>query len=1121
MKKYLLRSWLVVGMMMMMLSTVFGQVAYDTGFPNYANLGTTDVTLRVKVTQGASSLRAYYVILRDYEQAPSLEEIKEGYRFIYDDDELIDLVEFDKKGSILIATLTSIRTTNITGLDPNTNYVVYFYTTNDNISIEVSSPTILTFSTQALPQPLLITSNSPINNSTDVPISTNTFSLTFNEDIVINHTGASIILYENGNFKASQTVVSGNSGVSALNNTFSVTFTNQLSFESSYYITIPSNIIQGISGSLFSGLTENQWSFTTEADQSHPAPQIIEESRTPQPGAVEVSRNPVVTVQFNEPIKWGNSTSLFQVVRKSDNVAAATFTPGQSGTSISTDLLSISFTSTTLAWGTEYYVMVMNDFVCSLNDVPFAGINDPEYWSFTTETQPPIWAESYPRIASQNANAFTFAGQTDQTGTIYFVVTSTGGAAPTTQQIVAGTNSNNQPARIAFNTAMTAGSEVASAVNFNANTPAGTYYYLYAVARSGDKYSEVIRLDIDRQAPAIEVAQSFPVNGYTVMPVDSDITLAFNEPVRNFDGPDVSELTEGNFALTKDGEPVAFTFAVNEIGDLITITPTDELDENSSYVLTITSIADEFGNAISANITRTFETDKLNVWVGAAGEAGRIWDEPSNWSGNSLVSGKSVRIDAGRPNYPLIASDVNVHNLTIEPGASLEQTNGNLTVTGIFTLRSSPSVNASYLPKGGNLTIDGSRVRIEQVVSYNNRTYNVASPVEGATPASIGVDLGMFYWNNPSGAWTAHTGAMAPGIGYITRSNNNLLFSGNIFRGDISVPVQYSSLGAGWNLIGNPYTATIDWGLLDINDEEIDNSFWIWDHLSDVYGVYNGETGTSVNMSGNLSHIPSNHSFLVRVKQGVSTSSVGFNSDALIPNTVSYLKSSSSTNSNYEHVKLYGQKGSFRDEVALVFVENASAGFDSYDSEKYFSSSTNVMELYTLAGSRRVAINGLPWVNGRTMPLGFSVQQAGNYTIGMSVDNTTNTDILLLDNGNMVANLSRGDVYSFSVGAKTMNQTRFSIQLSGGVSTNTSPKVNGSEPSTNIFVENKMIVVIVDEEMVSATYRLYDVAGRLIKSDKFYQSGRFVVGEQERGTYIIEIVSDNQQLRDKQKIVVF
>lgn len=992
---------------------------------------------------------------------------------------------------------------------------------NWNELIEVDEVPVWSFTTQSAPSPLQIITYSPGNNSTDLPISTNTFSLTFNENIALNYTGASIILYENGNFKAAQAVVSGNSGVSALNNTFSVTFANQLSFEKSYYITVPSNIIQGISGGFFSGISANQWSFTTEADQSPSPPQILEATRTPSPGSVEVSRNPVVTVQFNEPIKWGNSTSLFQVVRKSDNVAAATFTPGQTGTSISTDLLSISFTSTTLAWGTEYYVMVMNDFVRSLNDVPFAGINDPEYWTFTTETQPPIWAESYPRIASQNANAFTFAGQTDQTGTIYFVVTSTGGAAPTTQQIVAGTNANNQPARIAFNTAMTAHSEVASAVNFNANTPAGTYYYLYAVARSGDKYSEVIRLDIDRQAPTIEAAQSFPVDGYTVMPVDSEITLAFNEPVRNFDGPGVSALTELNFSLTKDGEPVAFTFAVNEIGDLITITPTDELDENSSYVLTITSIADEFGNAISANITRTFETDKLNVWVGAAGEAGRIWDEPSNWSGNSLVSGKSVRIDAGRPNYPLVASDVNVHNLTIEPGASLEQTNGNLTVTGIFTLRSSPSVNASYLPKGGNLTIDGSRVRIEQVVSYNNRTYNVASPVEGATPASIGVDLGMFYWNNPSGAWTAHTGAMAPGIGYITRSNNNLLFSGNIFRGDISVPVQYSSLGAGWNLIGNPYTATIDWGLLDINDEEIDNSFWIWDHLSDVYGVYNGETGTSVNMPGNLSHIPSNHSFLVRVKQGVSTSSVGFNTGALIPNTTSYLKSSSSTNSNYEHVKLYGQKGSFRDEVALVFVDNASAGFDNYDSEKYFSSSTNVMELYTLAGSRRVAINGLPWVNGRIMPLGFSVQQAGSYTIGMLVDNTTNTDILLLDNGNVVANLSRGEVYNFSVGAKTMNQTRFSIQLSGGVSTSTSPGADTSELLINVFVENQIIVVVVDEEMVNATYRLYDVAGRLIKSDKFYQSGRFVVGQQERGTYIIEIVSDNQQLRDKQKIVVF
>src|SRR5690606_39434782 len=111
---------------------------------------------------------------------------------------------------------------------------------------------------------------------------------------------------------------------------------------------------------------------------------------------------------------------------------------------------------------------------------------------------------------------------------------------------------------------------------------------------------------------------------------------------------------------------------------------------------------------------------------------------------------------------------------------------------------------------------------------------------------------------------------MIPGVGYSVYSNNDLVFRGEINRMDVSTSLtRTDGKGFGWNVLGNPFPASMSWDLI-VNDSEnvgvlnkIENSYWVWNPRNAIYDAFNGEAGVGVGLDGT---IPSNHGFLVIVK---------------------------------------------------------------------------------------------------------------------------------------------------------------------------------------------------------------------------------------------------------------
>ena len=890
-----------------------------------------------------------------------------------------------------------------------------------------------------------------------------------------------------------------------------------------YYVEISDGAILSLDDKSFPGISGSAtWTFTTVVAA---APPVVDTGGySPVTGSIEISRNPVLELTFNENIVKG-SFGYLRIFTSEDDEEI--FLIPRSQAIVADNKLSVPLTNITLQYGKQYYIGIDAGYVkSSTSGVYYGGISGSTEWYFTTETAPPFWADTYPSVTGQNAIKFDLNALADVTGRVYGVVTGTP-SVPSVAQIVAGQNSSSEPARIHVNELV--GSIVTPETVeflFNSGTPLGANYYLHTVFESGGKYSSIETITIDRIVPELNQEESLPSVGDTNVEISENVVIVFNEPVFGFNesGTIPLDISYFSFQYDDNGTPtnVGFTLSVITTSEVTTVIlqPDAILLENKEYTITIAPVSDANGN-ITNQIVRTFETDKENIWIGGGTDMGE-WSQSANWSSGDYVPNKTMVIPyLGSGNYPLLReeSEYTVFNLTIEPGALLTHQVGSLKVNGVFNLQSSSDFNASYIG-GGFLDVTDGVVQIDQVIPNPSGSYLISSPVSGATQSNIGTTGPVMYYDNPTDTWSPLNSeeVMTGGYGYVTWSNSNIRFSGDINIGEFNVPlVRNNGQGYGWNYAGNPYTASIDWDLLDIDNLTLEDAFWIWDTSNNRYGVYNYESGIHINISSSI--IPSNHGFLVKVKNDVFSASLPFSPSAIVPNTSSYIKSGRVKN-EYEHVKIAGVNGAFRDEVAILFVETANEGVDKFDSEKLFSGKNELLQLFTLVGTMKSAINGLPFSNNKEISLGYSVGSPGNYSIEMVTNRLEGKQVFLIDKElNRMEDITHGGTYNFAVAQKGQNVNRFSLKFVDHVSTRDFG--NSSQDDFQYYVDNKNVFVMVQEAWIGFSYRLLDINGRIINSQKLNGSGFVNLGEYSTGIYIIEITNKNQESIKIEKIAVY
>jgi hypothetical protein len=474
--------------------------------------------------------------------------------------------------------------------------------------------------------------------------------------------------------------------------------------------------------------------------------------------------------------------------------------------------------------------------------------------------------------------------------------------------------------------------------------------------------------------------------------------------------------------------------------------------------------------------------------------------------------------------YPVISADVEVNNLTIDAGAVLTHNGGVLTVLGEFILKSSVAVNASYINSGAegvDIVVDGDKVRVEQVINDVYMTYLISSPTKGTTTANFGEHFPLYLYDNTTDTWPAVTSShqMQAGVGYRMWTDDPIVFfSGEFNTGRVQVPLTYTNgKGYGWNLVGNPYSASIDWTQLNVieNSQNIEDNFWVWMPTQRAYGAYSASTTIPLNIESSI--IPSNHAFLVKVVSPEEPAFINFDPAAQVANSRNYLKSAKASATSY--VKFAGVSGKVRDEMAVAFIDDASMGLDKYDMEKRFANQNHVLELFTNVGDMQAAINAVPLDGNYEVALGYNAMVAGDFSIEMVKDNTENVNCILVDKSLEIEQVLRpGDRYEFSA-AKGKNITRFALKFSKIVTSERDIERPVADFSCHVL--DSEIFVDFDNAHDGVRFQVADVQGRILKQGSILDSSKFSVGAYEQGVYVLTFIDLNGQWYGSQKVVVY
>ena len=293
-------------------------------------------------------------------------------------------------------------------------------------------------------------------------------------------------------------------------------------------------------------------------------------------------------------------------------------------------------------------------------------------------------------------------------------------------------------------------------------------------------------------------------------------------------------------------------------------------------------------------------------------------------TGDSLTQDASVAI---LPTGAQITGKVAVQRFMTKEGAN----NGR-----IYRYISSPVQNATVADIQNEIPVTGSFTGTSACsgCSPNQSMFSYDESVITDTDKSGTADLNDGYVDFPA---TSNMEILVPGRGYGMYVRGNILGStlwdvrGPVNAGNVSavsIPVSYTSTGQiandGWNLVGNPFPATIDWNAPSgWTKTNMNAAIYIPDNgnLSSKFATWNGVVGTS----GGSQYIAMGQGFWTKANgNGTPSLSANENVKASGRQTVFFRVAAPK-----DLLRITMAQGSIWDDAVINFRSDATSGFDS------------------------------------------------------------------------------------------------------------------------------------------------------------------------------------------------
>ncbi len=575
------------------------------------------------------------------------------------------------------------------------------------------------------------------------------------------------------------------------------------------------------------------------------------------------------------------------------------------------------------------------------------------------------------------------------------------------------------------------------------------------------------------------------------------------------------------------------------------------------------------GSITSLNVFTTFgacgfgSTDADNPlhgysrWTGAQST---VWNNPNNWTMGVPTATIDALIPSAPANQPVIDIDAVTRKLTIDAGASLNvnplkslTTEGRFTINGTFILKSDASGNASLINLS-TISYGASSEVITQLYLSGSKYHHVASPTVTTDADRFKSDPYIPYYNpnfysyNESGStwnqlgtdWNEFSGNMVPMTGYTYYVDRNLTVlikksnSGEFNTGDKSKTLTYTGnteaevIHRGWNFIGNPYPATIDWNAEGWTKQNIYNSIYFWNGNNYSYyvagdGPQDGGLGTA--NATNL--IAPMQGYFVKVKEGSDTAENQTGvlltpESARTTQSVHFWKRS---NIVTDILMLRATNSTYFDQTALWFKNNATQEIDdNLDAFKLFTDNWyGVPQIYSITPNNiPLAINSTPLPNDSTIiPLGFVAPYTDLYVFSIdSLNLVSFTDVYFVDKLNNVEIPLTDLPYSFNAEAGTYDN-RFELRFKKGISTDIKQIEATKMPEISIFYSNGDICLqSLTADAIVGKIEIFNSIGQIIVSTQNTRQYQTRINLQsDNGVYVVRL-SNKYGTTSKRLVIV-
>jgi hypothetical protein len=373
--------------------------------------------------------------------------------------------------------------------------------------------------------------------------------------------------------------------------------------------------------------------------------------------------------------------------------------------------------------------------------------------------------------------------------------------------------------------------------------------------------------------------------------------------------------------------------------------------------------------------------------------------------------------------------------------------------------------SVGVLPTGSTIT---GNVMVEHYMSNEGNIYRyLSAPVSGFSVSGLQNDLpvtGSFAGKSPCVGCAPRPASLfyyaaatsqniqfpkAPqtnaatfevGRGYLAFVNQNILpgpvtihWSGVINQGTLNLPVDFDSSmpSSSWNLVGNPYPATVDW-----NKGQVDGTGWTSTNIAQSIAVKDNGAGCfhyypddGGNETFNYGQIAKGQSFWVRAIGANPTLQIREDAKAGVIGAF-YRQATPPQPTNRIIVSLSNTTSS--DRAYYKIIDDADSKMDYYDAPKMVNDGASALNISTLIPKGNVAmainaVNSLACNDTIKLKMSGASGQAlsvGNYTLSLSASGVMNDFNWILTDTYLKSAIEVSDSISYSFMVTSVSASR-------------------------------------------------------------------------------------------------